>query len=64
MVVADDTLWTGVPGNYTNSDAPTALTTVRKLVDDGKYAEATKEAVKLSADPSDVCFLTLHDHIS
>ncbi|KAK1418241.1 hypothetical protein QVD17_27384 [Tagetes erecta] len=49
-----DTLWTGVPGNYTNPDAPTALMAVRKLVDDGKYAEATKEAVKLSADPSDV----------
>ncbi|KAI3704178.1 hypothetical protein L1987_74393 [Smallanthus sonchifolius] len=50
----DDTLWTGVPGNYTNPDAPNALAEVRKLVDDGKYAEATKEAVKLSADPSDV----------
>ncbi|XP_076912815.1 alpha-L-fucosidase 2-like, partial [Bidens hawaiensis] len=35
-------------------DAPTALAEVRNLVDDGKYAEATKEAVKLSADPSDV----------
>ncbi|KAL8239501.1 hypothetical protein R6Q59_016068 [Mikania micrantha] len=50
----DDTLWTGVPGNYTNPDAPNVLSEVRKLVDDGKYAEATKEAVKLSADPSDV----------
>lgn len=50
----EDTLWTGVPGNYTNPDAPEALSAVRKLVDDGKYAEATKEAVKLSANPSDV----------
>ncbi|XP_071736799.1 alpha-L-fucosidase 2-like [Rutidosis leptorrhynchoides] len=50
----EDTLWTGVPGNYTNPDAPIALSEVRKLVDDGKYAEATKAAVKLSGDPSDV----------
>lgn len=50
----EDTLWTGIPGNYTNPDAPAALSEVRKLVDDGKYAEATKAAVKLSADPSDV----------
>ncbi|KAL6957584.1 alpha-L-fucosidase [Sarracenia purpurea var. burkii] len=48
----DDTLWTGIPGNYTNPDAPTALSEVRKLVDDGKYAEATTEAVKLSGNPS------------
>lgn len=58
-VVAEDTLWTGVPGNYTNPDAPVALSEVRKLVDDGKYAEATKAAVKLSADPSDVSFLAI-----
>ncbi|KAI7747346.1 hypothetical protein M8C21_021571 [Ambrosia artemisiifolia] len=50
----EDTLWTGVPGEYTNPEAPNALSVVRKLVDDGNYAEATKEAVKLSADPSDV----------
>ncbi|KAL7583220.1 hypothetical protein Lser_V15G45850 [Lactuca serriola] len=50
----DDTLWTGVPGDYTNPDAPTALSEVRKLVDDGKYPEATTAAVKLSGDPSDV----------
>ncbi|KAL9994462.1 putative alpha-L-fucosidase [Helianthus debilis subsp. tardiflorus] len=55
----EDTLWTGVPGNYTNPDAPNALYVVRKLVDDGKYADATKDAVKLSADPSDVCFFTI-----
>lgn len=50
----EDTLWTGTPGNYTNPKAPEALTEVRKLVDDGKYAEATEAAVKLSGDPSDV----------
>ncbi|CAK9181144.1 unnamed protein product [Ilex paraguariensis] len=50
----EDTLWTGDPGNYTNPDAPEALSEVRKLVDDGQYAEATTAAVKLSGDPSDV----------
>ncbi|KAF2321010.1 hypothetical protein GH714_032633 [Hevea brasiliensis] len=50
----DDTLWTGTPGNYTNPNAPEALSEVRKLVDDGKYAEATTAAVKLSGNPSDV----------
>ncbi|KAI3774684.1 hypothetical protein L1987_49244 [Smallanthus sonchifolius] len=48
----DDTLWTGSPGNYTNPDAPKALSEVRKLVNDGKYAEATASAVKLSGEPS------------
>ena len=51
----EDTLWTGTPGNYTNPNAPQALTEVRKLVDDGKYTEATEAAVKLCGDPSDVC---------
>nr|XP_043627326.1 alpha-L-fucosidase 2-like [Erigeron canadensis] len=50
----EDTLWTGTPGNYTDPNAPTALSEVRKLVDDGKYAEATKAAIKLSGDPSAV----------
>ncbi|XP_024017587.1 alpha-L-fucosidase 2 [Morus notabilis] len=50
----EDTLWTGIPGNYTNPKAPEALAEVRKLVDNGEYVEATKEAVKLSGDPSDV----------
>ncbi|GAV71844.1 hypothetical protein CFOL_v3_15333 [Cephalotus follicularis] len=50
----EDTLWTGSPGNYTNPKAPEALTEVRKLVDDGKYAEATTKAVQLSGDPSEV----------
>ncbi|XVE93455.1 hypothetical protein REPUB_Repub01dG0194200 [Reevesia pubescens] len=50
----EDTLWTGVPGNYTNPNAPAALSEVRKLVDNREYAEATKAAVKLSDNPSDV----------
>ena len=55
--IADDTLWTGSPGNYTNPDAPKALSEVRNLVNDGKYAEATTSAVKLSGEGSNVCFL-------
>ncbi|KAB2602816.1 alpha-L-fucosidase 2 [Pyrus ussuriensis x Pyrus communis] len=50
----EDTLWTGIPGNYTNPKAPQVLKEVRKLVDDGKYVEATEAAVKLAGDPSDV----------
>lgn len=56
-VHAEDTLWTGTPVDYTNPDAPEALAEVRKLVDDGKYAEATAAAVKLSGKPSDVILL-------
>jgi hypothetical protein len=51
----DDTLWTGVPGNYTDKNAPEVLAEVRKLVDDKKYPEATTAAVKLSGAPSEVC---------
>ncbi|KAL6213324.1 hypothetical protein ACLB2K_012771 [Fragaria x ananassa] len=50
----EDTLWTGTPGNYANPNAPQALTEVRKLVDDGKYVEATEAAVKLSGEQSAV----------
>ncbi|KAK2664955.1 hypothetical protein Ddye_003529 [Dipteronia dyeriana] len=50
----EDTLWTGIPGNYTDPKAPEALSVVRKLVDSGKYVEATKESVKLTANSSDV----------
>lgn len=52
---ADDTLWTGKPGNYTNPDAPSVLSKVRQLVDDGKYAEATSVAYGLSDRSPDVC---------
>ncbi|KAJ4716205.1 Alpha-L-fucosidase 2 [Melia azedarach] len=50
----EDTLWTGTPGNYTNPKAPEALAEVRKLVDNGRYAEATEAAVKLTDSPSQV----------
>ncbi|GAB4852847.1 Alpha-L-fucosidase 2 [Ancistrocladus abbreviatus] len=51
----EDTLWTGIPGNYTDPNAPEALEEVRKLVDDGKYAEATAVAdAKLTGSPLDV----------
>ncbi|KAK4563281.1 hypothetical protein RGQ29_005694 [Quercus rubra] len=50
----DDTLWTGTPGNYTNPNAPEALLEVRKLVDNGKYAEATEAAIKLTGNLAEV----------
>ncbi|KAJ4716204.1 Alpha-L-fucosidase 2 [Melia azedarach] len=50
----EDTLWTGIPGNYTYPDAPKALSEVRRLVDIGEYAEATTSAVKLFGKPADV----------
>ncbi|CAK9187089.1 unnamed protein product [Ilex paraguariensis] len=50
----EDTLWTGIPGNYTDPDAPEVLSEVRKLVDDGQYAEATTAAFKLFGDPAEV----------
>ncbi|XP_015579863.1 alpha-L-fucosidase 2 isoform X1 [Ricinus communis] len=50
----EDTLWTGVPGNYTNPNALEALSEVRKLVDDGLYAEATAASVKFFGNPADV----------
>ncbi|XVF67494.1 hypothetical protein PTKIN_Ptkin10aG0125700 [Pterospermum kingtungense] len=50
----EDTLWTGTPGDYTIPNAPAALSEVRKLVDDGDYAQATKAAVKLSDKSPDV----------
>lgn len=53
-----DTLWTGMPGDYTNPDAPSVLSKVRKLVDDGKYAEASDAAFGLS-DHSPEVYQTL-----
>ncbi|KAI3986982.1 hypothetical protein MKX01_039917, partial [Papaver californicum] len=50
----EDTLWTGVPLDYTNPEAPKALAEVRKLVDDGEYIKATEAAFQLSDKPSDV----------
>lgn len=57
---AEDTLWTGTPGNYTNPKAPEALSEVRKLVNSGKYYEATAFAVELLDGPSDVCYSVFH----
>ncbi|XVF45035.1 hypothetical protein PTKIN_Ptkin02bG0173300 [Pterospermum kingtungense] len=50
----EDTLWTGVPGIYTNPNAPNALSEVRNLVDSGEYAEATAAAAKLVGNPAEV----------
>ncbi|KNA06754.1 hypothetical protein SOVF_178130 [Spinacia oleracea] len=51
----EDTLWTGVPRDYTNPNSPEALAKVRKLVDNGNFSEATTVADKeLSGEPSDV----------
>ncbi|GFP88598.1 alpha-l-fucosidase 2 [Phtheirospermum japonicum] len=50
----EDTLWTGTPEDYTDPNALNTLSDVRKLVDTGKYAEATSAAVNLSGNPSDV----------
>ncbi|KMT01110.1 hypothetical protein BVRB_9g223630 [Beta vulgaris subsp. vulgaris] len=67
----EDTLWTGIPKNYTNPNSPEALATVRKLVNNGNYSEATAVADKeLSGEPSDVyqllgdLKLDFHDHHS
>ena len=51
----EDTLWTGIPGDYTKPDAPKALSEVRKLVDAGQYVEATKESVNLLSGLPEVC---------
>ncbi|KAJ4820161.1 Alpha-L-fucosidase 2 [Rhynchospora pubera] len=47
-----DTLWTGEPGNYTNSSAPAVLSKVRKLVDSGQYSQANAAAFDLSGEHS------------
>ncbi|XP_056160905.1 alpha-L-fucosidase 2-like isoform X2 [Syzygium oleosum] len=49
----EDTLWTGTPGNYTDPKVPAALADVRKLVDDGEYADATSAAVNLLGNLSE-----------
>lgn len=57
IIAADDTLWTGGPGNYTNPKAPAVLSKVRNLVDNGQYAEATAVAYDLSGEQTQVYFL-------
>ncbi|KAJ3669480.1 hypothetical protein LUZ60_011430 [Juncus effusus] len=49
-----DTLWTGEPGNYTNSNSPNILSKVRALVDNGQFSEASTAAYDLSDGPTDV----------
>ncbi|CAM8937709.1 unnamed protein product [Rhodiola kirilowii] len=49
----EDTLWTGNPGDYTDLNAPKALAEVRKLVDGGKYVEASLAAEQLSGNISE-----------
>lgn len=56
MHCTEDTLWRGIPGNYTDPNAPRVLANVRKLVNNGNYSEATVLADKdLSGDSSSVC---------
>ena len=52
---AEDTLWTGIPGDYTRPTALEALSEVRGLVDHGEYAEATEASIKLFGNPAQVC---------
>lgn len=54
-------MWTGIPGDYTDPDAPKALAEVRKLVDDGQYAQATEAGRKLVGKPNEVCSLMTLD---
>ncbi|KAG1342028.1 putative Alpha-L-fucosidase 2 [Cocos nucifera] len=49
-----DTLWTGVPGNYTDPNAPAVLSKVRELVDNGQYSEASLAAFGLFGHPTEV----------
>ncbi|KAL6623029.1 hypothetical protein ACP70R_032908 [Stipagrostis hirtigluma subsp. patula] len=49
-----DTLWTGVPGNYTDPNVPSALAVVRGLVDEGRFVDATKAASCLFGGPTQV----------
>ncbi|KAK1680596.1 hypothetical protein QYE76_041444 [Lolium multiflorum] len=49
-----DTLWTGLPGNYTDPKAPAALAAVRKFVDDGRFVDATSAASGLYGGPTEV----------
>lgn len=59
LLSAEDTLWTGIPGDYTDPRAPEVLSKVRKLVNEGQYAEATTAAVQLSGKPSEVYCLII-----
>jgi hypothetical protein len=56
---ADDTLWTGAPGSYTDPDAPAALAAVRELVDQGRFADATAAATRLFGGQSEVTYIQI-----
>ncbi|CAN1812987.1 Alpha-L-fucosidase 2 [Linum perenne] len=49
----DDTLWTGIPGDYTDPNAPAALSEVRKLVSNAQFPEASLQALQLSGNSSE-----------
>ncbi|GAB2291720.1 Alpha-L-fucosidase 2 [Dionaea muscipula] len=57
----EDTIWTGIPADYTDPNAPEALDKVRRLVDDGKYAEATALADKKLTGHSPNAYQVLGD---
>ncbi|GAB2210859.1 hypothetical protein Droror1_Dr00016147 [Drosera rotundifolia] len=66
----EDTLWTGIPGDYTDPNALQVLDEVRKLVNEAKYIEATNMADKklsgqppeLEFDHSDAVYVVEFDH--
>eukprot|EP01018_Ginkgo_biloba_P015598 Gb_36169 [translate_table: standard] len=50
----EDTLWTGVPSDFTDPQVVTILPQVRKLVGEGHFAEATSVAKKMAGTPTEV----------
>ncbi|XP_057863787.2 alpha-L-fucosidase 2 isoform X2 [Cryptomeria japonica] len=50
----EDTLWTGEPSDYTDPRVATILPQVRKLVTDGKFAEASIAAEAMISQPTEV----------
>ncbi|KAH9310845.1 hypothetical protein KI387_025880, partial [Taxus chinensis] len=49
-----DTLWTGEPRDFTDPKVAAILPQVRKLVTDGKFAEATAAAKAMADQPTEV----------
>ncbi|CAN6449719.1 unnamed protein product [Victoria cruziana] len=50
----EDTLWTGVPADYTDPKVPGVLARVRDLVDQSKFFDATQAAFDMDDHPSEV----------
>ncbi|XP_057863785.2 alpha-L-fucosidase 2 isoform X2 [Cryptomeria japonica] len=50
----EDTLWTGEPSDFTDPRVATVLPQVRKLVTDGKFAEASTAAKSMAGQPTEV----------